>query len=231
MDIDYGKYDREELESALNSIDREKHPENYRRATEAYERLRAQGPTAQDVPAGASGPVPIYKNFWRRLGANLLDGLILMPFALAPYWIFKADLGAGLAYYVLLIAGSCWYQVWFYARYGATPGKMAVGLKLMTVDLRKIGWDHALRRSAPSIALAITGAGLQIANILAHREGIHEMNYMTFNLMLSSGSVKSHSVLMQLWTWSELFTMLFNPKRRAIHDFIGGTVVVRWERP
>jgi uncharacterized RDD family membrane protein YckC len=35
------------------------------------------------------------------------------------------------------------------------------------------------------------------------------------------------NVLMQIWIWGEFVTMLFNKKRRAVHDFIAGTVVVR----
>jgi uncharacterized RDD family membrane protein YckC len=34
-------------------------------------------------------------------------------------------------------------------------------------------------------------------------------------------------VLIQVWIWSEFITMLFNKRRRAIHDYIAGTVVVR----
>ena len=34
---------------------------------------------------------------------------------------------------------------------------------------------------------------------------------------------------MQLWTWSELIVMLTNRQRRALHDFIAGTVVIKKE--
>jgi len=34
-------------------------------------------------------------------------------------------------------------------------------------------------------------------------------------------------ILMQIWVWSEFVTMMFNKRRRAVHDFIAGTVVVR----
>jgi uncharacterized RDD family membrane protein YckC len=39
------------------------------------------------------------------------------------------------------------------------------------------------------------------------------------------------TVLMQVWIWSEFVTMLFNKKRRAIHDFMAGTVVIKGRRP
>jgi uncharacterized RDD family membrane protein YckC len=29
----------------------------------------------------------------------------------------------------------------------------------------------------------------------------------------------------QVWMWSEVVVMLFNRRRRALHDFIAGTVV------
>jgi len=38
------------------------------------------------------------------------------------------------------------------------------------------------------------------------------------------------NILMQVWIWGEFLTMLFNKKRRAVHDFMAGTVVVRTPR-
>jgi uncharacterized RDD family membrane protein YckC len=34
-------------------------------------------------------------------------------------------------------------------------------------------------------------------------------------------------ILGQLWFWSEVVTMLFNKKKRALHDFIAGTMVIQ----
>lgn len=33
----------------------------------------------------------------------------------------------------------------------------------------------------------------------------------------------------QLWVWSEFIVLLFNKRKRAIHDFIAGTVVIKQE--
>ncbi|TMF06308.1 MAG: hypothetical protein E6I52_00640 [Chloroflexi bacterium] len=35
------------------------------------------------------------------------------------------------------------------------------------------------------------------------------------------------NVLTHVWIWSEFITMLFNKKRRAIHDFMAGTIVIQ----
>ncbi|WP_255590049.1 hypothetical protein [Marinicella meishanensis] len=32
---------------------------------------------------------------------------------------------------------------------------------------------------------------------------------------------------MMVWYWSELLVMLTNERRRALHDFIAGTVVIK----
>ena len=36
------------------------------------------------------------------------------------------------------------------------------------------------------------------------------------------------TILMNIWIWGEFVVMLTNKKRRAVHDFMAGTVVVRW---
>jgi predicted DCC family thiol-disulfide oxidoreductase YuxK len=37
----------------------------------------------------------------------------------------------------------------------------------------------------------------------------------------------AYDVVQQAWMWSELLVLLFNRTRRALHDFIAGTVVVK----
>ena len=37
-------------------------------------------------------------------------------------------------------------------------------------------------------------------------------------------------ILFNIWVWGELLVMLTNEKRRALHDFITGTVVIKLER-
>ncbi len=34
-------------------------------------------------------------------------------------------------------------------------------------------------------------------------------------------------ILSDIWFWSELVTLFFNQKKRALHDFMAGTVVIQ----
>jgi uncharacterized RDD family membrane protein YckC len=38
---------------------------------------------------------------------------------------------------------------------------------------------------------------------------------------------KPEQVVENIWVWSELVVLLTNRKRRALHDFIAGTVVIK----
>ncbi|MBC7525059.1 MAG: hypothetical protein H7239_11545 [Flavobacterium sp.] len=36
-----------------------------------------------------------------------------------------------------------------------------------------------------------------------------------------------YSWLANIWTWSELLVLLTNPRKRALHDYVAGTVIVK----
>lgn len=228
MEIDYSEYNREDIESALRSIDRDKYPENYRNALAALERLKTNPPEA---PAAPTGPIPVYRNFWRRFFALMLDGLILTPLGIAPFFLIRSDFWLGVVFYIAITPAGAIYQAVFHKLYGATPGKMAMGLKLMTVDLQRLAWRHALLRSAPDFMLSALSVTFILQNLMANRESLPSLGFMAFSVVVSKGSVKTFSRLSMVWQNSEWVTMLFNEKRRSVHDYLAGTVVLHWESP
>ena len=42
---------------------------------------------------------------------------------------------------------------------------------------------------------------------------------------------QSVNIIASIWIWSEFIIMLTNKKRRALHDFMAGTVVIRSRMP
>jgi uncharacterized RDD family membrane protein YckC len=116
-----------------------------------FQRVREHGSDAAAHPAFL-----LYAGFWIRFVAVMIDGLILtcfffliavIGFMLAGKNIFNtlqnpnvtpADIGMiyggiGLLYLVFF-AGTVAYQSWFVARRGGTPGKLALGLKVVRSD-------------------------------------------------------------------------------------------------
>ncbi len=95
-------------------------------------------PTAAALPRIAGE----YASFWRRLGAHFIDGLILgglsaaIGFVLGPA---AARVGAGtgsvvmLAFQALLVLVPIVYFTLSWSRSGATPGKAALGIRVVGV--------------------------------------------------------------------------------------------------
>ena len=133
--------------------------------------------------------------------------------------------------YYLSYAAFC---IFFLAKYGKTPGKMMMKIVVTRLDGARIGFKEALmRHSVDAIFGLIAGIGMLVA-ILQIEPTIfnNEMGWIDRNKLITYNTPSFASVAGMLsiaWGYSELIVLLFNKKRRAIHDFIAGTVVVHLE--
>lgn len=112
----------------------------------------------QKLAEGAKigGPALKYAGFWIRFGAKFIDGLILViPFAVIWLVFFLGSVQPGGFYqpnpWLLLVNFGFFvirlcYETFFLGRFGATPGKMACGLKVLTSDGQPISYARALGR-------------------------------------------------------------------------------------
>jgi len=98
-----------------------------------------------------------YAGFWIRFAAKFVDGLILgVPFIVVFFLVLipqirsgKPDASIIFLPYVLqfcLIFIQMAYQIFFLGKYGATPGKMACKIKVVTADGGRIGYGRATGR-------------------------------------------------------------------------------------
>ncbi len=113
----------------------------------------------QKVREGVTLPgVFHYAGFWIRTGAVILDGIIMAIVTVPMGYLIRLlipitdhkDISK-----VLLVAGLTWgisillhllYQVFFLGKYGATPGKMACGIKVVRPDGSPITYARAAGR-------------------------------------------------------------------------------------
>ncbi len=206
----------------------------WRRIVEAstYSYSRTSPQTFATTPAlqDADSASLQYAGFWQRFGALMVDGFVLLPLMLSTAWASTESRAWALLLIVpqsVLILG---YYVWFHARWGQTPGKMATHVRVVRLDGSPIALRQALLRSAPDIFLGLLSAGARFVSLLQ----IPAAEYASLGWM---GQARRLSEIEGGWQWlgwlqitwvlSEVFTMLFNERRRAIHDFIAGTVVIR----
>lgn len=173
----------------------------------------------------------VYVGAWRRLGAYALDFLIILPFLALEIRVRLISSSVAVAtvfvYFVALMA----YRVAFPAVLGGTPGKLIVGIRITRPDGSRIGWREAIKREAVDFILGvilIVGTLPVILGMppaaLHHLAGRAQIAYEKAH---EAPWYLAARVAFGIWTYSDIGTLLFNPRKRALHDLVAGTVVVR----
>lgn len=171
-----------------------------------------------------------YAGFWPRLGSLLLDILINLPLIVLLLWA-QGHYRLFRVYY--LIPGTIFglfYSVYLVRRFGGTPGKLIVGIRIRKRDGEPVGYREALLRYFPELVFGLLMSVALIAPLLQ----MTDAEYQSLSLRerakrefeLAPPWYKPLRWTQTSWYWGELFVLLTNRKRRALHDFIAGTVVV-----
>ena len=153
-----------------------------------------------------------YQTFGSRFLSAIIDGLAV---SLVGGLIFKSILGSN---YMDELLGQILYDGFFYLYsiflfffYGQTLGKKITNIKVVSyVDETKlIGLVNAIKRDSVGIVLAAV-------EIYIRQSAMHDSSLAHWLVNICSFG----------WVLAELFSMLFNRKRRAIHDFLANSVVI-----
>lgn len=136
-----------------------------------------------------------YAGFWIRFGAIFIDGIILWAVQMVVYAIFGIITGAVMpsmpgpgkspnpSFFIisqmiitlLSFVISAAYDIWFVGRFGATPGKMACKIKIVTPDGGKVSYSRALGRYfAKWISSMILGIGFLMAAFDDEKRTLHD---------------------------------------------------------
>jgi uncharacterized RDD family membrane protein YckC len=154
----------------------------------------------------------------------MIDALVLLPMAFVSLGLLLGSGPAWLrgAWFVVSSFIGVAYIVIMHAAYGQTLGKMATGVKVLDKSGGKLSGRQAfIRELVPMVLIlgeVIVGLPGALKGIdLAHPKAAEPtVGFQWLSSAASSG-----------WFLAELLTMLTNDKRRAVHDFIAGSLVVR----
>jgi uncharacterized RDD family membrane protein YckC len=171
-----------------------------------------------------------YAGFGRRFGAVLVDVLFLLPLAAVVLWLtahyrlfplfyIGPGLGLGVIYHVYLVR-----------RFGGTPGKLVAGLRIVKLDGSPIDDSGAILRYLPEAVFStLTATSMAMAALTMTDADYASLAFGPLLQRLTDTSPvwrKPIEILEHVWIWSEFIVMLTNEKRRALHDFLAGTVVI-----
>ena len=172
-----------------------------------------------------------YGGFWRRFAALWLDFLVLLPLAALVFWGSERYRLFSLYYFVPGTLVGLFYSVYLVRRFGGTPGKLIMGLRIRKVSEEPVGYRQALLRYAPEFLLGLLMSIALLPPLLQMTDAqYHALSFMERSkrqVELAPSWFKSVQIFQQIWIWSEFIVLLTNRKRRALHDFVAGTVVVR----
>jgi uncharacterized RDD family membrane protein YckC len=165
-----------------------------------------------------------YRTFWRRFFAGLIDALVFSPlmWANASVWAVTPSAPTLAAWAVVHGLSGSAYMIVGHRLWGQTLGKAVFGIRVVDVSGRPLSWRQASLRESIWVAFAVGSVVLDIKSAMA---GINA--YSPENLAIMSPAETLLMNASMLWLGLELITMLLNDKRRAIHDLIAGTAVVR----
>ena len=126
-----------------------------------------------------------------------------------------------LLWYVIYSLAFSTYDIVMHSKYGQTLGKMAMKVKVLDITESPLSILQAFRREFPPLCFIAIDFILEIPKVLSG------VNIMDPNLIQFDTAFYLTTLSSLGWFMVEMITMLFSNKRRAIHDFIAGSVVVR----
>lgn len=170
-----------------------------------------------------------YADFWTRLGAYLLDAIILTPIAIGYNYLNFAVFKSFWTYFLFFFLISL-YKPYFEYYYGATLGKMALKIKVTDYGFNKINFEQSLIRSLIFIIPSFLNLAPQY------------LAYNNSTLMASNSFWEFNTLISQTYPLASLlgcFTGILmiidlvflladdTKKQRSLHDRIAKTYVIK----
>lgn len=175
--------------------------------------------------------VRAYSEFWSRLPALVIDVVLQVAISAAVFVTLRSRLPNTVIQILFLTAWLFLLQVHFVRRFGGSPGKLLLKLRIVAMDGGPLTYRHTLLRALPDYALAILAILISAWAVSqvdpSALEGLSrarqsDLLAATIPVWISWPFRLSQCV----WSLGELIVFIQSYERRAWHDLIAGTVVV-----
>lgn len=158
--------------------------------------------------------------FWKRVLATILDLLIILIPAVIVYWIFNSlavslhsEIPIILEYIVFVV-----FDVFMIVRFGGTPGKLVLKMKIVNQQGNIPTLKEALIRNIFRIISTIFSMVVGVS--------LYDLTVISTTLNLWAPLATDLSKILGLIMLVDYLFVAFTPRKRALHDMMAGTYVV-----
>jgi uncharacterized RDD family membrane protein YckC len=167
-----------------------------------------------------------YVGFWTRILVNIIDIILLIPIIFVYQFIMKLSLESRSVipitiYYIILYL----YLIFMMVRFGGTPGRLILKTKITNVNGEKLSVLQAFLRLITYIPSSIAFiVSIQFVINQINMEGLQGKEIMEFYKLKKESNIFNSigSILLLI----DILWILFNKKKRALHDYLAGSFVV-----
>lgn len=167
-----------------------------------------------------------YGGFWPRLGALIIDGIVLAPVTFGVAFLNITTWKSSMLLVAITIV-TTGYKPLMEFFYGATLGKMSFDLKVVNLSFEKACLTEILFRNVFHIVPSLISLVITV--------GIYELpefesvsGYGDYSTFLSTYSfLQVINYLSAIIIVVDAIVLLSDPYKRSLHDKIGRTYVIR----
>lgn len=165
-----------------------------------------------------------YAGFWIRVGAGIIDLLVMIPIFVLSY--FNQFNMKSIVLLYVITAISVLYKPLMEFKFGATLGKMACKLKVVNYEMNNITIDQAFTRYIPwgiSVVFQLMlGTSLYRSPSFAYADTYMEIQAITQDSPLNMVSGIYSLIFLVLICW-----LIFDKKNQGVHDKMAKTYCIK----
>ena len=161
--------------------------------------------------------------FWIRVVASLIDSLVFIPIILLSF-INMGSIKSVFVFFLIAIPGLI-YKPFMESYYGATLGKMALGLKVIGKNGEKLNLQSAYIRFIPFLISSIV-AFIGIYILFSMPEFKTASGILEIGRLEQKNPVKPIKTIIDLLIFVDCVAVAFTYRKRAFHDMLAKSFCV-----
>ena len=162
-----------------------------------------------------------------RFKAVVLDALFILPLVVLVPVLLNGPLIVFMGVMMFGLAVSVYLFVFRLKKYGGSPGKRLVKIRVIRTDGKSIGFKEAVLRNADEFSIGLLRRCLLFYAMVS---SIVSQSGMPVKFFVADYGIPKTDTVMNyirlVWTAADIISLTVDKKHRSLKDFIAGTVVV-----